>query len=139
MTVDKNAVSSSHPAFALVRRLLDETDAHWVHEQAGDDRHLLRKFRAQRRRSFYFCIDAIREEARQARLRWLAAASQLQDYSGVDWPVEMAKLNLRLAWICAVGECQLRFGLNPGSTIRTTAFRQLDRAADFALLVKASN
>jgi hypothetical protein len=139
MAVDKITAQGCHPAFALLRQILNSADASWVHEQAGADRRLVRQFRAHRRRSFYGCIGAIREEARDLRKGWLESADRLQDYSGLDWPMEQAKLNLRLAWLCLLAECHFVLGVEITATIRRHVNAHLDRAADFTLAARAAN
>jgi hypothetical protein len=139
MAVDNLSAQGCRPAFALLRQILDSADTQWVHEQAGDDRRLLRQFRAQRRRSFYSCIGAIRDEARQLRSRWVEASDRLQDFGGFDWPMEQAKLNLRLGWVCLVAECHFRVGVNLSEALRSNLLGHLDRAADFTLAARVSN
>lgn len=139
MVVDKHTIQACHPALQLIRRLLDGNDDIWVHESAGVDQRLIRQFRAQRRRSFYGCIGEIRGEARLVQQKWRAAAESLQDYSGVDWPLEVAKFHLRLGWICLVAECHFRFGLDLRGATRQNLFNHLDRAADFTFAASVSN
>jgi hypothetical protein len=128
-----------HPAVALVRQILDAEDDTWVHEQAGVDRLIIRKFRAQRRRSFYSCIDVLREDAREARLRWQGAAERLQDYGGMDWPLEQAKFQATLGWVCLVAECQWTLGVRLNAAWRERLVRHFERAADFTSFASAAN
>lgn len=73
------------------------------------------------------------------RSRWVQASDRLQDFGGFDWPLEQAKLNLRLGWVCFVAECHFRLGFRLNGVLRSNVLAHLDRAADFTLLAKASN
>lgn len=110
MAVDKLPSGVRHPAIALMHRILAGDDQVWVHEHAGGDRRLVRQFRAQRRRSFYLCVNAVRVAALEAREQWAQAAERAQDYGGVDWPLEYARLLGLLGALLVAAEWRFQFG-----------------------------
>lgn len=110
MAVDKFPAGAGHPAVALMHRILAGDDQAWVHEHAGGDRRLVRQFRAQRRRSFYQCVNAVRVAALEAREQWAKAAERAHDYSGADWPLEYARLVGLLGMLIVTAEWRFQFG-----------------------------